>query len=179
MSERCKLCASFAASELPTASERDLRGSDSFTRHPQICDACLDWDYAARRRWGTLEQWAGLSLGLLLALLATPAVLLMYRRELHDLLSPIPRFLHVPTTLLVIAVPSIVLCVLLVHLLFWVMTRRSETPADDASAAIDAERFRWLAAWGETTGNRRFARRMARKAAALRVKHVQRTGDVA
>lgn len=173
----CKLCRSFAASEMSTAAERELPGSDSFTRHPDICDACLNCDYAARSRSGTVEQWGGLTLGLLVALIATASAFAMYRRELHDFLSSVPRSLRVPVALVLIAIPSVALCMLLAQLPFWFVSRRSKANTDESRIAIDAERFRWLAAWGTATGNHQFSRRMMKKADALRVTSKPREVD--
>lgn len=67
MSTTCKLCQAFAASQLPTAAERELAGSDSFSRATDICDACLSQDYAQRSHVGLIEMFC-LWLGMLAAL---------------------------------------------------------------------------------------------------------------
>jgi hypothetical protein len=167
----CKLCASFAASDFPTAAERGLVGSDSFSRHPDICDACLDHDYAAVRRWGTFEQWAALTFGMCITFLTTFPVLRLFGRELGTLLSPLPAFLRLPAGLALvataIAIPSVSLCWLLIHALFQFRIGRGKSAPDDPSDASHAERFRWLAAWAAATGHRRFERRMLKQAAAF------------
>ena len=73
MEPTCRLCQSFAASELPTAAERGLPGNDTFTREPDICDACLDQDYAQRPRFGAVEALSVL-VGSLAGLIAAGAL---------------------------------------------------------------------------------------------------------
>lgn len=180
---RCKLCASIAACSLPTAAERGLAGTDSFTRNPDICDACLIYDYTAKRRWGTLEQWSGLTFGLLIALLATPLVRWLYRQELTELLSLVPTFLRLPAGLVLvgiaIAIPAVVVCWLLTRVLLWFMVRPVRSDSRHPRVAVDAERYRWLAAWGEATGHQRFKRRMLKRATALGWPGVPQSGNVA
>src|SRR4029079_17150196 len=116
-------------------------------------------------------------------LFATFPVLRLYRRELAELLSPVPNPLRLPAGLMLvgisIAMPSIILCWLLTHALFWFMTRRGREKQDVRSIAIDAERFRWLATWAAETGNQRFKRRMLKKETAYAFASAPPTGNVA
>jgi hypothetical protein len=182
---QCKLCAAFAASQLPTASERGLVGAETFTRDPDICDACLTEDYSARRRWGSLEQRFAVWFGLWIALLPAGRMTVSHRHDVLKYLTFLPPVGRMLVGFLfftvVVVIPCALVAWLMIHAVFWFgkwRVRAAIRKERAENAPIDAERFYWLAVWGSLTGHERYKRRMLRRAKALNFADVRRIGDV-
>lgn len=172
---RCKLCAAFAASQLSTAAERGLPGSETFSRDPDICDACLANDYVTipwRLRF-SVEWYVAQTFGCLFTLIVFLALTYMQHKKgfEHFLL---PRRFNPILTNFLIAIASgacfTILAWLVFKAMFWLRRWpiREEIKRERAEQApVDAERFRWLARWAELTGHHGFRKRMLKQAAAL------------
>jgi hypothetical protein len=177
---RCKLCAAFTASQLPTTKERKLVGSDSFTRDADICDACLGHDYSTGRRLWSVEDWFALTFGLLTALIAAGVITIVYRHDLRKYLHFVSRldrpFVSLILITVVLAVPCMSIAWLLIKSVFWQSAWRDRAVIKKErtdNAPTDAKRFYWLAVWASVTGHHRFKRRMLKQAAAIGIADVR------
>ena len=169
----CKLCAALAASNLPTAAERRLPGSDAFTGDPEICDACLRYDYSRRGPRSAAELFA-ITSGWWLAFIVAAFVTLQRHGPVLHLLARLPALPRVLVSFLLVmclaAAPCIFLVWFLVRVAWWSWMRATRDQVQrelEANHAIDADRFYWLAVWGSLTGHKRYERRMLKKAKAL------------
>ena len=176
MQSTCRLCQSFAACQFPTAAERKLPGSDTFTRDPDICDACLHQEYGQRSRFGAVEAFS-LLVGSLVALVAAGALV---ARGFVPVARSRPLSFIILAAVGAAALGTIVW--LLLHLI--ARTRSGAAPHDPQERKADAERFYWLAVWASLTGRPRYKRRMLKQAQAMgftdrRRLSDRRLGDVA
>lgn len=172
---RCKLCAAFAASQMFTAAERGFRGSETFSRNPDICDACLAHDYATipwRVRF-SLEWYVAQVFGCFFVIVAYLTLEYIHRKKGFEHFLLPPRFDPIVINLLLAIVAGAcftVLVWLVLKAMFWLSRWpiREEMKIDRAEQApISAERFRWLARWAELNGRKRFCKRMLKQAAGL------------
>lgn len=170
---RCKLCAAFAASLLPTAADRGLAGSETFSRDSDICDACLAQDYATTKRQFSAEWYSAQIFGCLFALVVFLALGYMHHKKGFEHFLLPRKFDPILANFLVAIVAGAcfaVLAWLVFKGMFWLRrwSIREKIKRELAEQApIDAERFRWLARWAELTGHDKFRKRMLKKAAAL------------
>lgn len=161
-SVRCKLCAAFVASQMPSIAEMDFHGSETFSRDPEICDACLAHDYSARGPIST-EWWIAGNLGGGFAIVVF--VVLGYLGRHNGFVHPVPLRRFEPMLVKIgIAILSGACFSIVAGLLLglWI-GRWSRSPETSESA----QRYRWLARWAELTGHEEFRKKMLRKAAAL------------
>jgi hypothetical protein len=169
MKSTCKLCQSFAASQFPTVAERELPGSDTFNREPDICDACLNQDYAQRPRFGVFEAFS-VMVGSLVALIAAGALV---ARGFAPVAASRPLSFVVLALGGAAALSAVVW--LLLHLIVRVRSRSASHDPKEREA--DAERFYWLAVWASVTGRGRHKRRMLRQAQAMGFSDRRRLSD--
>lgn len=170
---RCKLCAAFAASLLPTAAERGLPGSETFSRDPDICDACLAQDYATIKRRFSLEWYTAQIFGGLFASVVFLALGYVHRKKgFEHFLSP-RKFDPILASFLVAIVAGACFATFawlvfkgMIWLRRWPIRKEIKRELAE-QAPIDAERFRWLARWAELTGHDKFRTKMLRKTAAI------------
>jgi len=159
---RCKLCAAFVASQMPSLAELELPGSESFSRDPEICDACLAHDYSARGPISS-EWWMARSVGCCFAIVAFVALGLLRRHQGLERFVPLRTFDPILVNAL-IAVLAGACFALIAGLLLGLWIGRWSRSPETAESAV---RYRWLARWGELTGHEKFKKRMLKKAAPL------------
>ena len=154
----CKLCQAFAASQFPTSAERGIPGSDTFTRDPDICDACLSQNYG-RRRFSVIEAFC-LLLGFVLALVAAGALV-------AGGIAPVAASRALSLVVLAVAGTPVFAAVVWLALHLTARARVGPDTSTSAERAADAERFYWLAVAASLTGRRSYKRRMLKKALSM------------
>ena len=167
MATSCRLCQALAATDFETSATRGLNGHDTFTRDPDVCDACLNTDYARNPR--ILEMFSvvfGLMTGLVIA------VLLFILRFWPVNTSPI---LSIIILIVVSTITAMILIWLGLQTAIRILAARGYE--SEAKRAAEAERFYYLALWGALTGNARIKRRMLAKARKLRFSDAKRLND--
>lgn len=167
MATHCRLCQAFAASEFETSATGGLEGSDTFTRDPDVCDACLGRDFAQNPhilelfsvQFGLL---AGLVIGVLLYTLkfwpvnGSPILSIVILISASTISAMLVIWLGLQTAIRVLA------------------ARRHKSEAEQVA---EAERFYYLALWGALTGNCKFKRRMLAKSTRLGFNDATRLSD--
>lgn len=169
MSSTCKLCRSFADSQFETAAKRGLLGSDTFSRDPDICDACLNQNYTEARRFGSVEAFC-LMVGLLGALLVSTT--LVARGFVPVASSPV-----VSIVLLTACGAAVIGGALWLLLRLFVRVGAGSVPQDPKERQADAERFYWLAVWASLTGRGSLKRRMLKQAKSIGFNDPERLSD--
>lgn len=165
---RCKLCAAFVACHMPSIGEFDFPGSETFSRDPEICDACFAHDYSARGpiSW---EWWAAQALGCCFAIVVFVALGFLSLHPGFERFVPARRLDRIFVNFLISIVAGACFAIPVWLLLGLWMGRwpRTAVTETEESARAEAERFRWLARWAELTGHHGFRKRMLKQAAAL------------
>jgi hypothetical protein len=168
MQSTCKLCQSFAASQFETAAERELPGSDTFTRDPDICDACLSQDFTPPR-FGAVEGFCLLMGWLVGFVVSTVLVSLGF--------VPVPSSPVLSVFILAPGVAAVTGGMLWLLLRLYVRIRVGSVPQGPKEREVDAERFYWLAVWGSLTSRSRWRRRMLKNAQAMGFSDHRRLSD--
>jgi hypothetical protein len=169
MPPTCKLCQAFAASRFPTAAERELPGSDTFTRDADLCDACLSQDYARGARFGVVEAFSVLAGSLAALIVAGVLTALGF--------APIASSRAVSFVVLAAAGAVVLALAIRAAIPLIVRVQVGSARQDRAEQAADAERFYWLAVWASLTGRERCKRRMLKRAQAMGFRDRGRLSD--
>jgi hypothetical protein len=143
-----------------------MRGFDTFSKDPDICDACINLNHTKRWWWGTPDQLFAVVVGQYLAFIISLIVVLRHRqfRGMWRLRGFWAK------ALLALVVPCVVCVWLFTRLLHLISILRGQGEARkrrEANPIMEADRFYWLAVWGRVTGRERFSRRMLKRAMRL------------
>lgn len=165
---RCRLCLALLACEMPPPSRLTPELRNQFSRHPEICDACLAYDFAlSGTDWKTVRSliWLCLLLGLPLGVIALPFVLVIA----SIVRAPGAGAWWEPVPITLATGPLLIALALVAFPIYgkWRRRRRSAAEIDAEEAAArpkDAERFYCLALWSALRGRRAESRRLLDKA---------------
>ncbi|HEX5242112.1 MAG TPA: hypothetical protein VFW23_02535 [Tepidisphaeraceae bacterium] len=159
---RCKLYSAFVACDMPSIAELELPGSETFSRDPEICDACLAPDYSAQGPISS-EWWMAANLGGCFAIVVFVALGFLRGRQSFERFVPLRTSSPILGNALIAVVAGTCFALIARLLLRLWIGRWSRGP----ETAEGAARYRWLARWAELTGHDKFKKRMLKKAVAL------------